>query len=567
MWIHPLAGKPVPADMLVNIPRLISAYYTERPDMSVPSQRVKFGTSGHRGTSLALSFNEWHLLAIAQAICEYRAEHGIHGPLFLGIDTHALSIPAQESVLQVMVANEVTVMLAPAGQYTPTPAVSLAILAFNRGRKSGFADGIIITPSHNPPEFGGLKYNTCQGDGADLLATRWIEKKANEHIFLHLHGVKKILLSESRKSIFVQEYDFLGNYVDDLANVVDLTLIHHAAFHIGVDNMGGAGVQYWERIAEQYELNLDIMNAEVDERFAFMTLDWDGKIRMDPSSVYAMQNLIQRKDDFDIAFACDADHDRHGIVTPDVGLMQSDHYLVVAIDYLFQHRPAWDKNAMIGKNIVCTMMIDRVAQLMGRDLYETPVGFKWFGDLLYQGRLGFAGEESAGATLLRRDGTVWTTDKDGIIMGLLAAEMMAITRITPSKQYKNLTDILGHSSSGKIEGVAGTEQREFLSALTFSQLACEQFAGESAIRSITQAPGNHQAINGLKVITQNAWFVVRPSGTESLYKIYAESFLGRSHLQSLLNQVKALVDDLLERESATRHPESDCARPPSRLHI
>ena len=546
MWIHPLAGKPAPASMLINIPRLVAAYYTERPDMSVLTQRVAFGTSGHRGTSFELNFNEWHMLAIAQAICQYRAQHGIHGPLFLGIDTHALSIPAQDSVLQVMAANGVTVLLAPFREYTPTPAISLAILAYNRSRVSGFADGIILSPSHNPPEFGGLKYNTSQGDGADVIATNWIEKKANEFLFLDLHGIKKMSLAQARQSSFIQEYDFLGNYVDALASVIDLEVIHHAALHIGVDPMGGAGVHYWERIASQYELDIDIISTEVDERFAFMTLDWDGKIRLDPSSQYVMQRLIQRKDNFDIAFACDTDHDRHGIVTSDAGLMPANHFLVAAIDYVFQHRPDWNTNAAIGKNIVCTELIDRVAHALGRDVYETPVGFKWFGGVLYQGCLGFAGEESAGATLLRRDGSVWTTDKDGIVMGLLAAEMMAVTHTSPSQQYKTQSEIFGQPAAGRVEGFASEAQRVILSVLTYPQLACNRFAGEPVLNSITQAPGNHKEINGIKVMMENAWFVIRPSGTENLYKIYAESFLGEVHLQRLLEQVQILVDDLLQ---------------------
>ncbi|MFZ6849330.1 alpha-D-glucose phosphate-specific phosphoglucomutase [Undibacterium sp. RuRC25W] len=545
MWIHPLAGKPVPEDMLVNIPRLVAAYYTERPDMSDPAQRVIFGTSGHRGTSLKVSFNEWHLMAIAQAICEYRAEHGIHGPLFLGIDTHALSIPAQDTVLQVMTANGVTVLQAPFREYTPTPAISLAILAFNHGRQSGFADGIVLSPSHNPPDFGGLKYNTCQGDGADTRITDWIEKKANEYLAIGLHGIKKIRLSEVRKTSFVQEYDFLGKYVSALACVVDMESIHHSALHIGVDPMGGAGVHYWDRIASLYNIDLDMINTKVDERFAFMPLDWDGKIRLDPSSVYAMQGLIERKEDFDVAFACDTDHDRHGIVTHDDGLMPPDHFLVTAIDYVFQHRPAWNKHAAIGKNIVCTGLVDRIAHTLDREVYETPVGFKWFGGVLYQGSLGFAGEESAGATILRRDNTVWTTDKDGIVMGLLAAEMMAVTGISPGQRYRELSDIYGHPATGRLEGVANIEQRTMLAKLTFAQLTCHYFAGEAVLRFLTQAPGNHEPINGIKVVMENAWFVIRPSGTEDLYKIYAESFLGDVHLQTLLEQVQSIVTRLL----------------------
>ncbi|MFZ6862681.1 alpha-D-glucose phosphate-specific phosphoglucomutase [Undibacterium sp. Ji67W] len=549
MWIHPLAGKPVPANMLVNIPRLIAAYYTERPDVSFVAQSVIFGTSGHRGSSFTLSFNEWHLLAIAQAICDYRAEHGIHGPLYLGIDTHALSIPAQDSVLQVLVANGVTVFIAPDAEYTPTPAISLAILAFNYGRQSGFADGIVISPSHNPPEFGGLKYNTCQGDGADVPATSWIEKKANEFLRLNLHGVKRVSIEQTRHAHFIHYYDFLGHYVDALSEVLDIEAMRHAALHIGVDPMGGAGVHYWERIAEQYALDLDIIDTQVDERFAFMTLDWDGKIRLDPSSGYAMQRLIQRKDDFDIAFACDTDHDRHGIVTPDCGLMPPNHFLVVAIDYLFQHRPQWNKHAAIGKNVVCTQLIDRVSKSLDRAVYETPVGFKWFGGVLYHGALGFAGEESAGATFLRRDASVWTTDKDGIVMGLLAAEIKATTGVSPGEQYQILSENFGHPSSGRIEGVANQAQRAMLSKLIFPQLEKTEFGGEQAVRTLTEATGNHQAINGLKVMTENAWFVIRPSGTEDLYKIYAESFLGEAHLQWLLKEVQAVVLHLISMKT------------------
>ncbi|MBC3863386.1 alpha-D-glucose phosphate-specific phosphoglucomutase [Undibacterium jejuense] len=545
MWIHPLAGKPVPTSMLVNIPRLVAAYYTERPDVSVAAQAVIFGTSGHRGSSLTSSFNEWHLLAIAQAICDYRAEHGIHGPLYLGIDTHALSIPAQDSVLQVLVANGVTVLIAPDQEYTPTPAISLAILAFNHGRQSGFADGIVISPSHNPPEFGGLKYNTCQGDGADIRATNWIENKANEFLRLDLHGIKRVSIAQTRQTNFIHYYDFLGHYVDSLCEVLDINMLRHAALHIGVDPMGGAGVHYWERIAEQYALDLDIIDKQVDERFAFMTLDWDGKIRLDPASGYAMQRLIQRKADFDVAFGCDTDHDRHGIVTPECGLMPPNHFLVVAIDYLFQHRPAWNKHAGVGKNVVCTQLIDRVSTALNRDVYETPVGFKWFGGVLYQGALGFAGEESAGATLLRRDGSVWTTDKDGIVMGLLAAEILAATGISPGTHYQVLSDSFGHPDAGRVEGNADAQQRAILSTLHFSQLKKSEFGGEQVLRSTNEAQGNHQAINGLKVITENAWFVIRPSGTEDLYKIYAESFLGKPHLESLLKEVQSLVIHLI----------------------
>ena len=545
MWTHPFAGEPALANMLINIPRLVAAYYTEQPDMSVAAQRVIFGTSGHRGSAFTLSFNEWHLLAIAQAICDYRAEHGIHGPLYLGIDTHALSIPAQESVLQVLVANGVTVLIAPNEEYTPTPAISLAILAFNHDRQSGFADGIVLSPSHNPPEFGGLKYNTCHGDGAAIQVTKWIENKANHFLRLNLHGVKRVSIEQTRYANLIHSYEFLGHYVDTLSKVLDVNVLRQAALHIGVDPMGGAGVHYWERIAEQYALDLDIIDQQVDERFAFMTLDWDGKIRLDPSSTFAMQRLIQRKGDFDIAFACDTDHDRHGIVTPDCGLMPSNHFLVVAVDYLFQHRPDWNKYAAIGKNVVCTELIERVSIALNREVYETPVGFKWFGDGLYQGVLGFAGEESAGATLLRRDGSVWTTDKDGIVMGLLAAEIVAATGRSLDMYYQGLSDRFGHADASKVEGKANTRQKKILSNLLFSQLKTSEFGGEPVLRSTNVAQGNHQAIDGLKVVTENAWFVIRPSGTEDLYKIYAESFLGESHLESLLKEVQSLIAPLI----------------------
>lgn len=551
MLTHPLAGQRVPTSMLVNLPRLIAAYYTERPDSAVRTQRVAFGTSGHRGSSFDVSFNEWHLLAIAQAICEYRSQHGIHGPLFLGIDTHALSIPAEDSVLQVLVANGVTVMLSKNREYTPTPAVSLAILSFNRGRQTGLADGIVLTPSHNPPEYGGLKYNGCKGDGADLQATTWIGQRANEILGLALYGVRKISLNEAKASPLVRHYDFLGAYVDALASVIDVDCLRHADLHIGVDPLGGAGVHYWERIASQYGLNLDILSTEVDERFAFMTLDWDGKIRLDPSSPYAMQRLIQRKGQYDVAFACDTDHDRHGIVTASAGLMPPNHFLAVAADYLFRHRPLWGAAPAIGKSVVCSEIIDRIAGALGRSVFETPVGFKWFGDRLYDGTLGLALEESAGASLLRCDGSVWTTDKDGIVMGLLSAEIMAATGTEPGLLYQHLSATFGKPAAIRVDCTATTQQKEILSELTFAQLACKEIAGEPILHAITLAPGNQESIGGIKLITHNAWLVIRPSGTELLYKIYAESYLGEQHLQRLIDEAKTLLNHLWDVENNT----------------
>jgi len=549
-WLHPLAGQPVPASMLVNLPRLIAAYYTERPDISIPAQQVAFGTAGHRGSSFDVSFNEWHLLAIAQAICEYRFQHGIHGPLFLGIDTHALSIPAKDSMLQVLIANGVAVLQASRREYTPTPALSLAILSFNRARQTGLADGVVLTPSHNPPESGGIKYNTCKGDGADMQATTWITKRANYFLSVVLNGVNQIPLSKVRASPLLLTYDFLGSYVDSLATVIDIEAIRHAALHIGVDPLGGAGVHYWERIATQYRLNLDLISTDVDERFAFMSLDWDGQIRLDPSSPYAMQRLIQRKTQYDVAFACDTDHDRHGIVTASAGLIPPNHFLAVAVDYLFRHRPLWDTSIAVGKSVVCSQIIDRIAQALEHSVYETPVGFKWFGDRLYDGTLGFAGEESAGASLLRRDGSVWTTDKDGIVMGLLAAEIMAVTGTEPGLLYGHLSSTFGNPAAKRIDCIATSRQKEILASLHFAQLARHEIAGEPILHSSTLASGNQQAIGGIKLTMKNAWLVIRPSGTESLYKIYAESFLGDAHLQQVIDEAQLLLTRLFVAEQS-----------------
>jgi len=531
--------------MLVNVPRLVTAYYTEQPDPSVPEQRVAFGTSGHRGSAFDKAFNEWHILAISQAICLYREQKKIDGPLFLGMDTHALSVPALASALEVLAANGVEVMLAEGDEYTPTPAVSHAILTYNHARKIGVADGIVITPSHNPPHDGGFKYNPPNGGPAESVVTDWIGTKANEFLENGLLGLKRSPIEKALRAPTTHRHDYLNAYVTDLANVVDMDAIRGAKISMGVDPLGGAGAHYWGPIAERYGLNLTVVNEAVDPTFRFMTVDWDGQIRMDPSSPYAMQRLIGLKDRFEIAFACDTDHDRHGIVTRSTGLLPPNHYLSVAIFYLFQHRPKWGNGAAVGKTVVSSRMIDRVTAKVGRKLYEVPVGFKWFVDGLLDGSLGFSGEESAGASFVRLDGNVWTTDKDGIVPALLAAEITARMDRDPGEVYHELTREFGEPVYDLVEASATTEQKERLERLSPQQVRHTDLAGEKIQAILTRAPGNGAPIGGLKVIAESGWFAARPSGTEDIYKIYAESFLGVDHLRRILEEAQAMVNDAL----------------------
>lgn len=545
MKLSPFAGKPAPAELLVDIPRLVTAYYTQRPDPSVATQRVAFGTSGHRGSSFDSSFNEAHVLAISQAICLYRQHKGITGPLFVGIDTHALSTPAGASALEVFAANGVETMIAADDEYTPTPAISHAIICYNRGRTQGLADGVVITPSHNPPQSGGFKYNPPNGGPADTDVTKWIEGKANELLADNLKGIKRVSYEQALKAPTTHRHDYISAYVADLINVIDLDAIRSAGLRLGVDPLGGAGVRYWSAIAEHYRLDLTVVNTSVDPTFRFMSVDWDGQIRMDPSSPYAMQGLIGLKDRFDVAFACDPDHDRHGIVTPSGGLLAPNNYLAVAIDYLFQNRPQWRSDAAVGKTVVSSAMIDRVAARLGRRLYEVPVGFKYFADGLFDGSLGFGGEESAGASFLRRDGSVWSTDKDGLIPSLLAAEMTARTGRDPSQAYEALTDALGVPFSTRVEAKANPQQKALLGKLSPEQVTSTELAGDKIEQVLSRAPGNDQAIGGLKVMTANGWFAARPSGTEDIYKIYAESFVDEAHLQRLVSEAQVLVDSAI----------------------
>lgn len=542
MKLSPLAGKLAPASVLVDIPRLLTAYYTGRPDAGIATQRVAFGTSGHRGSSFDLSFNEDHVLAISQAICLYRQAQGIDGPLFIGADTHALSTPAAASALEVLAANGVEVMLSKDDEYTPTPAVSHAILCYNRGRTAGLADGIVITPSHNPPQSGGFKYNPPNGGPADSHVTKWIEAKANELLADSLKGVKRMPYEQALKASTTHRHDYVGTYMADLVNVIDFDAIRGASLRLGVDPLGGAGVRYWSAIAEHYKLNLEVVNTEVDPTFRFMSVDWDGQIRMDPSSPYAMQGLIGLRDRFDVAFACDPDHDRHGIVTPTGGLLAPNNYLAVAIDYLFQNRPQWRADAAVGKTVVSSGLIDRVTARLGRRLYEVPVGFKFFADGLFDGSLGFGGEESAGASFLRKDGGVWATDKDGLIPALLAAEITARTGRDPSQAYAELTAELGEPFATRVEAKANPQQKALLGKLAPEQVKSTELAGEPIQQILSHAPGNGQAIGGLKVMTANGWFAARPSGTEDIYKIYAESFIDDAHLQRLVGEAQELVD-------------------------
>ena len=543
MKVSPFAGKPAEPSMLVNVPRLVTAYYTETPDPSVPEQRVAFGTSGHRGSAFDKAFNEWHILAISQAICLYRAQQNIKGPLFLGMDTHALSVPALASALEVLAANGVEVMLAEGDEYTPTPAISHAILTYNRGRTTGLADGIVITPSHNPPHDGGFKYNPPNGGPAESAVTDWIEAKANEFLETGLRGLNRVPFEKALRASTTHRHNYLDAYTKDLGNVIDMDVIRGAKISLGVDPLGGAGVHYWGPIAERYGLNLTVVNEAVDPTFRFMTVDWDGQIRMDPSSPYAMQRLIGLKDRFEIAFACDTDHDRHGIVTKSAGLLPPNHYLAVAIFYLFQHRPKWRKEAAVGKTVVSSQMIDRVTAKLGRKLYEVPVGFKWFVDGLLDGSLGFGGEESAGASFVRLDGSVWTTDKDGIVPALLAAEITARMGRDPGEIYGELTRQFGAPVYDRVDAPATPEQKEMLEKLSPQQVRSKDLAGEKIQTILTRAPGNDAPIGGLKVIAESGWFAARPSGTESIYKIYAESFRGADHLRRILEEAQAMVND------------------------
>ena len=541
MSVHPLAGKQAPPELLPHIPRLMAAYYTVQPDLGDPNQRVSFGTSGHRGTSLQASFNEAHITAVSQAICEYRQAQGIDGPLYMGMDTHALSEAAQITAVEVFAANGVTVMIQADGGYTPTPVISHAILAYNRGRQTGLADGVVITPSHNPPDDGGFKYNPPHGGPADTDATNWIENRANEMMADGNTAVKRLPYSQALAADTTHLYDFVTPYVRDLGNVVNMQAIADAGLKIGVDPMGGAGVAYWEPIAEAYGLNLNVVNKYVDPTFRFMTVDKDGKIRMDCSSPWAMASLITLKDDFDIAFGNDPDFDRHGIVTRSTGLLNPNHYLAVAIQYLFQNRTGWAQDAAVGKTLVSSSMIDRVAASLGRRLAEVPVGFKWFVAGLGDGSYGFGGEESAGASFLRHDGTVWTTDKDGIIMDLLAAEITAVTGRDPGEHYQELEKQYGSPVYARISAPADLQERQVLKKLSPEMVTAVELAGEPITAKLTNAPGNGAAIGGLKVTTANGWFAARPSGTEPIYKIYAESFKGEAHLAQIQNEAQAIV--------------------------
>jgi phosphoglucomutase len=538
--VDPAAGKPVSQSALANIPRLITAYFTNTPDAADPAQRVAFGTSGHRGSSLKNSFNEGHILATTQAICDYRREKGLTGPLFVGIDTHALAEPALVSAIEVFAANGVDIMIDQAGGYTPTPVISHAILSYNRGRSSGLADGVVITPSHNPPEDGGYKYNPPHGGPADTDATSVIEKRANAYLADGLKGVARMPYEKARKSPSVHAHDYVTPYVADLGNVVDLAAVKSAGVRIGIDPLGGAAVHYWPPIIERYGLTATIVNDAIDPTFRFMTADWDGKIRMDCSSPYAMASLIQMRDRFDVAFANDTDADRHGIVTPS-GLMNPNHYLATAIAYLFAHRPDWRGDAAIGKTVVSSSIIDRVAKKLNRKLVETPVGFKWFVDGLIGGSFGFAGEESAGASFLKRDGTVWTTDKDGLILGLLAAEIIAKTGRDPSQLFADLTAEFGMPHYERIDVAATGPQKTVLKAVSPEQLGLKEFAGDPVRATLSKAPGNGQPFGGIKVETDFGWFAARPSGTEDVYKIYAESFRSTDHLHRIQQEAQAAL--------------------------
>ena len=541
MPISPLAGQKATVLPLLDISRLLAAYFDNRPDPGVSTQRVAFGTSGHRGTSFKSSFNEWHVLAITQAVCDYRQGKGIDGPVFIGIDTHALSKPAGDSALEVLAANGVTTMLAAGDEYTPTPVLSHAILGYNRGRTTGLADGLVMSPSHNPPDNGGYKYNPPNGGPADTDVTKWVETRANEYLAAKLVGVKRMPLEQAKRAPTTHRHDFLNAYVADLGNVIDMEAIRASGVRMAVDPLGGAGVHYWEPIAERYRIALEVLNTTVDGTFSFMSLDWDGQVRMDPSSPHAMRSLISLKDRYPIVMACDTDHDRHGIVTGSVGLMPPNHYLAVMIDYLYRNRPGWRADAAVGKTIVSSSMIDRVTADLGRKLYEVPVGFKWFVEGLLSGALGFVGEESAGATFLRRDGGAWATDKDGLIPGLLAGEMMAKTGCDPGELYAQLTAKHGVSFYERIDAAATPAEKKKLGALSAEQVKLSSMAGEAITAIQTHAPGNGAAIGGLKVSTRNGWFAARPSGTEDVYKIYAESLSSADHLKAIQQEAQAIV--------------------------
>lgn len=551
-----LAGTNAECGALLDVPALITAYYTDGPDPQAPAERVAFGTSGHRGSAFARSFNESHVLAITQAISQYRAQRGTTGPLFLGRDTHALSAPAHATVLEVLAANGVDVVISEGDEYTPTPVISHAILTYNRERATGLADGIVLTPSHNPPRDGGLKYNPPTGGPADTAATEWIGKRANELLEASLLGVQRTSLARALAATTTHQRDYVSAYVDALSTVVDMNIVRDARLALAVDPMGGAGVHYWDRIAEKYGLHLTVVNEAVDATFRFMSVDWDGQIRMDPSSVYAMQRLIRLKDRFDLSFACDTDHDRHGIVTKGDGLLPPNHYLCAAIDYLCQHRPNWARSAAVGKTIVSSQLIDRVAAKHGRAVFETPVGFKWFVDGLLDGSLGFAGEESAGASLLRIDGGVWTTDKDGIAMALLAAEIMARTGHDPGERYRELICELGAPEYQRVDMPATPMQRQRLAEMSPAEITITDLGGEPILQTLTHAPGNGAPIGGLKLVTESGWVAVRPSGTEAVCKIYAESFQGASHLQRLLSEAHVLLAGVMENAVPLHHAQT-----------
>ncbi len=546
MEISNLAGKPADPSLLINVPRLVTAYYTGQPDPSVPTQRVVFGTSGHRGCALENAFNEAHILAITQAICLYRKQEGFDGPLYIGIDTHALSEPAFASALEVLSANGVDVMVDADKGYTPTPVVSHAILTHNRGRKRGLADGIVVTPSHNPPRFGGFKYNPPHGGPADTHVTKWIERQANAFIADGLRGVARVPFERARSASTVHPHPYLDSYVRDLPSMVDLQVIRESNVHIGVDPLGGASVAYWDAIADRYGLNLEVVNQVIDPTFRFMTVDWDGQIRMDPSSAYAMARMVGLKERFDVAFASDPDADRHGIVSRSHGLLPPNHYLSVAISYLFTNRPQWSQSVAVGKTIVSSSMIDRVVHKLGRRLVEVPVGFKWFAEGLIDGSLGFGGEESSGATFLRRDGTVWTTDKDGLVPNLLAAEITARTGKDPGKHYQELTARFGMPYYTRIDAPATPEEKTKLEKLSPELVAAATLAGDPIAARLTAAPGDGAPIGGLKVLTANGWFAARPSGTENIYKIYAESFKDQGHLAAIVKEAQEIVNHALK---------------------
>ncbi|MBN2646625.1 MAG: alpha-D-glucose phosphate-specific phosphoglucomutase [Thiotrichales bacterium] len=541
MSLSPLAGKPAPESLLENIPKLMSDYFTLQPDLSDSAHHVSFGTSGHRGSASKRTFNQMHIAAICQALVEYRRLNNINGPLFIGMDTHALSEAAHATAIEVFAANQVKVVIQSNGRYTPTPVISNAILRYNQGRQGGFADGVIITPSHNPPQDGGFKYNPPNGGPADTEVTNWVQARANAMMLNGLQDVKRIDLNSALDSEWVEAADLMTPYIEHLDQVVDMQAIKRAGLKLAVDPLGGAAVDFWQPIAEHYGLDLTVVNTQVDPRFAFMSVDKDGKIRMDCSSPYAMAGLIGLKDHFDLAFGNDPDVDRHGIVTPSVGLMNPNHYLAVAIEYLFQHRPEWPRHAAVGKTLVSSSMIDRVAQASGLPLQEVPVGFKWFVEGLASGELGFGGEESAGASFLQRDGHAWSTDKDGIIMNLLAAEMLAVTGKDPGQLYQALTERFGTPVYTRIDAPASREQKTILANLSPEKVKAEHLAGEPILQKLTHAPGNGAAIGGLKVTTENGWFAARPSGTEEIYKIYAESFKGEAHLQAIVQEAQAMV--------------------------